>query len=343
MVAAVLEHGSNAAAAKALNLDRTTFIFRLREAEKRGLIKPVPAKSNPSRFRPVEMIEAQRRNELARIRANMNPVGNVIFRPDNLPFMLIVLGDEHLDNPGTDLDLWKYWISFLDRGKHITGVSMGDMLDNWKRVLSFLYGLSESTEADGYTLVEHYIEQIGEDMDAWVWGNHDSWNGAHYLFEIMIRKYGALQRLHSLRWVYRCPNGREISVKARHKWKGNSMYNEVHGLKRSAMMGEREHVLLGGHKHVSGDAKDKDPKTGFITHCYQVASFKVVDEYADQEDLSDKHMAPGVCLVVDPRLSDNDPDLITHFFDPAKGATYLAQLRREAKKALTHEKARLTD
>ena len=324
---AVLEHGSVSAAAKAMGIPRETLRARLRVAHEQGITQ-IRNTSNPSRWRPGEQIVAARKAEFERVKAAApNRIGNVIHLPDDEPFILLVFGDEHLDNPGTDLALWEHWISFLDRAKHITGFSMGDVLDSWVRPLAHLYSMSETPAPEGWILLEHYMEQIGTDMDCSVGGNHDTWAGANDVLGMIMDKYGVLHRSNSLRVTYKTPGGRELTINARHSWPGRSMWNEVHGIKRAARMGIRDTILLGGHTHVSGESTEKDPLTGKISFCYQVASFKSFDEYADERGFHDKQTSPALALVIDPRRADDDPELVKHFYDPEPAANYLAFLR----------------
>jgi hypothetical protein len=323
--AAILSEGSVSAAGRKLGISRQTVQHHVKASEGR------PANiSNPSRWRPGAEIVAARKAEFERVKAAApGRAGNVIHLPDDLPFMLIILGDEHLDNPGTDLTLWEYWISFLDRAKHRTGWSMGDVLDNWLKPLAHLYSTSETPAPEGWILLEHYMEQIGEDLDCSIGGNHDDWSGHSDVLAMIMEKYGVMHRSTSLRMAYRTPTGREITVNARHGWPGHSQWNEIHGIKKAARTGIRDNILLGGHKHITGDSREIDPMTARISHCFQVAAFKRVDDYADDLGLMDRHIAPGVALVIDPRRPDTDPEMVKHFYDPAPAADYLAMLRRK--------------
>ena len=325
---AVLKHGSVRAASEAMGLSRRTIAVRLDYGAAHGMTKP-RAQANPSRWRPGEEIVAARKAEFERVKASVRYDGNLIHRPDDGPFMLLVFGDEHLDNPGTDLALWEHWISFLNRSKHITGWSMGDVLDSWLKVLSHLYGQAETGAPEGWILLQHYMDQIGEDLDCSIGGNHDAWAGNNDVLAMIMDQHGVMHRNTSLRVRYRCPNGREITVHGRHSWSGRSQWSEVHALKKAARLGVRDTILLGGHTHVSGESVEKDPVTGKYTFVYQVASFKIYDDYADTLGLMDRHTSPAVALVIDPRRADNDPELVKHFFDPKSGADYLAFLRRK--------------
>lgn len=330
---AFIEAGSIKAGAEKLGMSRGTFQGRLRAAEVAGITRR-GTQSNPSRWRPGEEIVAARKAEFTRVKnSGANRVGNIIHCPDDGPYMIMALGDEHLDSPGTDLNLWERWIGFLDRGKRRTGFSLGDVLDNWVKPLAHLYGNSETPAPEGWILLEHYMDQIGDHMDCSVAGNHDAWSGASDVLGMIMEKHGVLHRTHSLRVAYRCPNGREITVNARHTWQGRSMWNAVHGLKRAARFGIRDNILLGGHTHISGEGKELDPLTGKLTHCFQVASFKTEDDYADALGFMEGHVSPAVALVIDPRRSDADPELVKHFYCPEAGSDYLAFLRRRAKAA----------
>lgn len=326
---AVLEHGSIAAGAKSLGLGRGAMQNRIDEAAKAGLIAP-RVEANPSRWRPGAEIVAARKAEFARVAASNARDGNIIHRPDDGPFMVVVLGDPHLDASGCDLNLWEQWIGQLDRAKHRTAISLGDNLDNWPRVLAHLYGASETAAPEGWILLEHYLSQIGEDMDASIGGNHDTFSGYSDVLGMLMAKYGVMHRSHALRFTYRCPGGREITVNARHSWPGRSMYSAVHGIKRAAKFGIRDNILVGGHTHISGEAIEKDPSTGRLQFCYQVASFKIADDYAEQLGFLDGHISPAVALIIDPRHPDTSPELVKHFFDPAIAADYLKFLRRKA-------------
>lgn len=326
---AYLSEGSVVGAARKLGIHRSTTQHLLDQAAAAGLTKP-RAEANPSRWRPGAEIVAARKAEFERLDRSVRYDGNLIHLPDDGPFMLIILGDEHLDNPGTDLTLWERWISYLDRTKRITGWSMGDVLDEWLRVLAHLYGQAQTAAPEGWILLEHYLDQIAGDLDCSIGGNHDQWGGNNDVLAMLMEKHGVMHRNNSLRVRYRCPSGREITIHGRHSWPGRSQWSEVHALKKAARLGVRDTVLLGGHTHVSGEGIEKDPVTGKYTFVFQVASFKKIDDYADTLGLLDRHTAPGIALVIDPRRADNDPELVKHFYDPEPAAAYLKFLRRKA-------------
>lgn len=327
-VRARLEAGSVKRGAEHLGLSRQAFQYRLDAAEKAGLIG-ARAEANVSRWRPGEEIVAARKAEFERVRAARPERSSVVHLADDLPFMLVALGDPHLDNPGTDLELWERWTSVLDANKARYGFGLGDWLDNWVKPLSFLYATAETTAPEGWILLEHYLDKIGEHLIGSVAGNHDDWSGHSDVLGMLMRSHGVCHRSKSLRMALRTPGGHEVSIHARHRWTGRSMWNEVHGIKRAARMGQRENILLGGDLHVSGDTIEKNPMNGELTFGYQVASFKLIDDYADDKGFLDRHISPAVALVIDPRKPTTSPERVKHFYEPEEAVAYLAFLRRK--------------
>lgn len=326
-VTAQLETGSLRAGAKSIGLSRAAFQSRIDAAVGAGLTRP-RAEAATSRWRPGDEIVAARKAEFERYRKPGDARNaTTIHLADDKPFCIVALGDPHLDSPGCDLNLWERWINILDHTKHVHGFGGGDWLDNWVKPLQFLYATAETTAPEGWILLEHYLEQIGPHLIASVSGNHDDWSGHSDVLGMLMRKHGVTHRAKALRVILKTPAGHEVSINSRHRWQGRSMWNEVHALKKAARMGMRDNILLGFDKHISGDTIEKDPMTGLLTFCYQVAAFKVVDDYADDNGFLDRHVSPAVALVINPGRSNSDPERVKHFYEPEAAVKYLNMLR----------------
>ena len=127
------------------------------------------------------------------------------------------------------------------------------------------------------------------------------------------------------------PNNKEIRVNARHVFKGNSMWNTAHGVAKAAQMGWKDHILTCGHTHVSGYQVLKDPASGIISHALQVASFKIIDGYAEKLGLDDRNIFNAPVTIIDPYYEDDDNRLITTIFNPYEGAKFLEYKRNQWK------------
>lgn len=309
-------------------MPRSTLQNILKDAAAHGEFKPVTVK-NPPRHRIGDEIIQARKAEFERVHGARPDRQTLIHLADDGPFLLACLGDPHLDNPGTDLRLWERWCAILDYRQHRHGIALGDWLDNWVRPLAFLYAQAEITAPEGWVMLEHYLDQIGEHLIASVAGNHDDWSGQSDVLGGLMRKHGVAHRSKSLRVVLRTPGQFETSVHMRHRWSGRSMWNEVHAMKKAARMGVRDNILLGGDKHISGDTIEKDPMSGMLTFCYQVGAFKLIDDYADDLGLLDRQTSPAVALVVQPQLPITSPERVKHFYEPEPAADYLKFLRRK--------------
>lgn len=329
-VAAWKAHGGNISAmAREMKLERSTIRRRIARCAEDGLIEAPEFKPNRTRWRPFEEVVKARKDEYRRFAdAGDGRTIRWVRLDDDEPFIIMPLGDPHLDSPGTDLDLWEHWCSFLDSENGVYGLPLGDWLDNWPRFLGFLYGTAETPAPEAWILFEGYLERYGHHFIASVSGNHDDWSGYTDLLGHMMAQKGVLHRQNSLRVGLRTPSGREITIGLRHRFMGNSQWNPAHAVMKAAQMGWRDTILVGGDKHISGDGLVRCPDTGKLTWAYQVAAFKVRDDYGDQLGLMDKHVSPAVAFVIDPRRKDTDPQLVTPFHDPEAALAYLEAIRR---------------
>lgn len=315
--------------ARRLGIARQSVQDRIKRANQNGYLKAFEAIRPERAVNPFAEIRSKRVKEFERQKAagtwrKIRPVN----LPHNEPYAILFLGDPHLDNAGTDLSLWEEWLSRLDAANGVYGFCLGDYLDNWVRPLAYLYGKGETTAPEGWELLRHYLGEYGKHFIGSVSGNHDDWSGYSDVLSEMMDKAGVLNhRHHAIRLGVKSKNGRMITIGARHRFPGHSQWNTVHGVMRAAKMGWRDNILIGGDKHISGDAKVKDPDSGFITHCYQVAAFKIYDDYAEEKGFLDQHISPGIAVVVDPSKADNDPSLIEPFYSPDSALTYLEALR----------------
>lgn len=329
-VDALLKGGSVSGAAKILGMTRQSVQNRLDAARDAGLAEP-RAQSNVSRWRPFEEIVTARKGEFSRVKgAGDGRKVHPIPLADDGPFCVVALGDPHLDSPGTDLNLWERWTAILDADQHVHGFPLGDWLDNWPRFLAFLYGRAETPAPEAWILLEGYLDRHAKDFIASVSGNHDDWSGYTDLLGHMMRERGVLHRHVSLRVALTTPSGRKVTIGARHRFSGNSQWNPAHAVMKAAQMGWRDTILIGGDKHISGDGLVRCPDTGRLTWCYQVAAFKILDEYGDELGLPDKHVSPAVAFVIEPIREDSDPQLVTPFHDPGAAVEYLRFLRAKA-------------
>jgi hypothetical protein len=72
----------------------------------------------------------------------------------------------------------------------------------------------------------------------------------------------------------------------------------------------------------------KDPATGILSHCIQVASYKIYDRFAREKGFRDQHISPSVVTVINPNAK-RETELINVFHDVEDGANFLTWLRNK--------------
>ena len=245
------------------------------------------------------------------------------------PIGIAHFGDPHVDDDGTDLSQIIHYMDALNKTDGMYCGNLGDIQNNWVGRLAFLYGQQSTSAKESWKLTEYFVNRVN-----WLYlvaGNHDVWSGDGDPLEFIMRDHKGLYERWGARMNLVFPNGKEIRVNARHTWKGNSMWNSAHGVAKAAQMGWKDHILTCGHPHVAGYQVVKDPASGIISHALQVASFKIMDNYADKLGLDDKNIFNCPVTIIDPRYDDDDNRLITTIFNPLVACEYLNYLRTSYK------------
>lgn len=241
------------------------------------------------------------------------------------PIGIAHFGDPHVDDDGTDLSQILMYMSVLNKTEGMFAGNLGDIQNNWIGRLSHLYGQQSTSAKESWRLTEYFVSKMN-----WLYlvaGNHDVWSGDGDPLEFIMRDHKGLYERWGARMNLRFPNGKNITLNARHTFKGNSQWNTAHGVAKAAQMGWADHILTCGHTHVSGYQVIKNPANGLISHALQVASFKIMDGYADKLGLDDKNIFNCPVTIIDPQYEDNDNRLITTIFNPIVAAGYLTYLR----------------
>tara|TARA_R100000781_G_scaffold55325_2_gene36045 strand:- start:211 stop:1260 length:1050 start_codon:yes stop_codon:yes gene_type:complete len=243
------------------------------------------------------------------------------------PIGIAHFGDPHVDDDGTDISQILHYMNIINNTEGMFAGNLGDIQNNWIGRLATLYGQQSTSAKESWRLTEYFVNKLN-----WLYlvaGNHDVWSGDGDPLEFIMRDHKGLYERWGARMRLVFPNGKEITINARHTFKGNSMWNTAHGVAKAVQMGWKDHILTCGHTHVSGYQVLKDPASGIISHALQVASFKIMDSYADKLGLDDKNIFNCPVTIIDPTKEDDDNRLITTIFNPEVAAEYLTYLRNK--------------
>ena len=241
------------------------------------------------------------------------------------PIGIAHFGDPHVDDDGTDLSQIIHYMDVLNATDGMYSGNLGDIQNNWIGRLASLYGQQSTSAVESWKLTEFFVNKVN-----WLYlvaGNHDVWSGDGDPLEFIMRDHKGVYERWGARLNLVFPNGKEIRINARHTFKGNSIWNTAHGVARAAQTGWSDHVLTCGHTHISGYQVIKNPASGLISHAIQVASFKIMDNYADKLGLDDKNIFNCPVTIIDPIYDDDDNRLITTIFNPLIACEYLNYLR----------------
>lgn len=161
-------------------------------------------------------------------------------------------GDEHFGNPGTDVE------RAFDEAETIAGTpnmyawKMGDLADNF--IIGYL--VAKNVEApikviEQWHLAKAYLDIQRQSIIAVLGGNHDAWTAlmSHIDQLKSIVPGGVLYDKDEIKADVFVGDAK-FPVWARHKWKGNSIYNDTHGQERAARFDDSSFTIYAGaHVH----------------------------------------------------------------------------------------------
>lgn len=315
------------ATARAEGKARTTIQKHLHTAEARGLLSEAELHNaetpNRDAYLTARATKAQRYQAKQRKGSWDKPV--MVQIPEG-PFRLKLFGDPHLDADGCDFDLFERHWQQMDPTERVYGVCIGDWFNNWLRVLSHLWR-GEGDPSDAWTLFEYLMEQNGAGLIGACSGNHDDWtHGPVDPVDLMMKRHGVVYRKGAVRLVLKAGET-PITIALRHKWKGHSQFAPSHGLKKAAMNGWHDHIMVGGHTHVDEDRQHIVPRSGFVAHLFQVSSFKRFDDFADVHGFMPHSHTPVRDLVIQPGKADSDPDKVKAFYSDEDAKRFFDSVR----------------
>jgi hypothetical protein len=242
------------------------------------------------------------------------------------PIGILHFGDPHVDDDGCDWPTLKAHVELVQRTPGLFAANVGDTRNNWVGRLAKLYGAQGTSAKHALILARWLVDELKGSWLYMVGGNHDAWSGEDDPMAWIAEQANALYEPSEARLGLNFMNGRQLVVNCRHDFAGSSQWNPTHGPMKAAQLGLRDDIMICGHKHTSGYSPLKDPETGKILHCIQVASYKRYDRYAREKGFRDQSLSPCAMTVIDPDAT-NPANLIQVFWDAERGAEYLTWLR----------------
>ncbi len=326
-------------AARILGLPRSTLDHRLSVARTMNLDAledpPFETPDLPDEDLPIEDI-LDRRRKIWKQKHKAEEARRLISIKINIdgPIALVVMGDLHIDNPGTNINLLSDHMDLIRDTEGMLCGCIGDMQDSWVGRLAVKWRDQGVTGREARKLVEWWAQSLGEKLLFVTDGNHDAWAlGTNDIgpLDWISSYYGTVHEANGIRLGLQLPSGEEIRVNARHDFSGRSQFSPAFGVAKAAHFGWRDHILVAGHIHQTGYVPLKDPKTGLVSHPVRVASYKTIDDYAQERGFPDSNISECVTFIIDPYEAD-ERHRITVDFNPFRAAKILKMMRQEWKR-----------
>lgn len=239
---------------------------------------------------PIEVLEkAKRAQKKSSVLAKKRQEQFVVF-PGNLPVGLALLADWHIGGQGVDYTALERDINSIYETEGMYGGYTGDGVDNWiwNRFMR-LQRDQAIQHCEEWALLEYFL--LRAKLVVAVAGNHDNWSrmmaGSDRIREC-LKHTRVLYDRHEVEFTLQLASA-SWKVKIRHKWKGNSVFNDTHGIEVGWQRGTSEFDIgVGGHTHRATLMRP------FVRHhekklAVLLGTYKTDDEYGRELGAAQSH------------------------------------------------------
>lgn len=242
--------------------------------------------------------------------------------PISGPYALMFVGDPHVDDNGCNWPLLKAHCKLAAETEGVYAINIGDSTNNWSGRLARLWAEQDTSASTAKAMASWLLNKSGMPWFMWLHGNHDMWDGpvGAAWFEAKKPHYVSMEDWQA-KFTLVSPNGHELRVWAAHNFKGNSIWNNMHGLERAAQMQDWAQLYVAGHHHDVGLRQGENPHRNFCYWLARARGYKFIDHYADLHGFGHHQHGASVLAVIDPAA--DKPNAVQCFLDPFEGAEFL--------------------
>lgn len=236
------------------------------------------------------------------------------FAFDHGPVCLVFISDQHIGSPGADYYAMRRDAEIINATPGMYCGQTGDLVDNMivgklSHIRAIGGGLSIPEE---WALAEYYIKMLAPKLLWHVGGNHDAWTTAVAGIDQLAHLNKVASKVGGHRIIYdpdelnvvvsiESNTGvQEFPIRIRHKWKGNSMFNVVHGQQQAARFDNEipYRIAVGAHTH-RGFASSLFPHNGKTLAAMQSHTYKVIDQYKRQNQFYGGNNGTAACIILE--------------------------------------------
>jgi hypothetical protein len=238
------------------------------------------------------------------------------------PYALMFFGDPHVDDNGCNWPLLQAHCDLARDTEALYAINIGDTTNNWAGRLARLWAEQDTSSSTARKLAKWLLSDSGVPWFLWLHGNHDLWDGpvGASWFEAKRPHFVAMEDWQA-KVTLASPNGYELRLWAAHNFKGNSIWNNMHGLERAAQMQDWAHLYVAGHHHDVGLRQGENPHRNFCYWLARARGYKFLDHYAELHGFGHHQHGASVLAVIDPEA--DQPNAVQCFLDPFEGAEFL--------------------
>jgi hypothetical protein len=218
---------------------------------------------------------------------------------------LAFLADQHVGGSGVDYPRLMAEARLIRETPGMYAATVGDVVDNFvaPKLLALRTG-TRLTIPDEAVLARMYLRVLAPKLVAAVAGNHEHWtrqlSGHDYFADVLASVSGrCLYDPHDLRVTVRVGDF-ERRLRLRHKWRGSSYLNALHGIMRASREDQDFDIGVAAHTHVSGLA-GTFTTGGQSRIALLCGSYKRVDHFAQQIGVARPNGSTAVCVMLDAR------------------------------------------
>jgi len=336
-LAAVQEYGNPAAAARALDLPRSTFDHRYNLAKVRG-IQPsspnslvnveLPTFAEPDDIPVTDILDVMERRFERRAAAHAERKWYTVRMKETSAICVNFVGDPHIDSPNANISLLRRDLGLMSQPGHY-GVNIGDTTDgDWPGRLMRLHAKSD-TSLDTARRLAAWLLNDTVNWLCWIMGNHDLWGAdadllrARNAHKIPMHDWSA-------NWQIVFPNGKRCRIISAHSLPGRSIWNMLHSNARQAFQADASDsdglIVASGHEHNWAIHQEENEHREFVYWLIRSRGYKFLDEYAERLGHPGQQHGSTISAIIDPG-ADSNVRFVQCFADVAEAADYLAWKR----------------
>lgn len=257
------------------------------------------------------------------------------------PIGITHMGDPHVDNPGCNWTKLEADTKLIRSCEGMFAGTVGDFTDNWVGRLMKLYRHSTINQKEAHKLIEWYFATLGKNWLYLVMGNHDHWNSEGGDILEKIRRLADVEaplEPHDAQLKLSFPNGNIATIRARHRFKGNSEINFLHQQVKAAKAGDRYDIMIEGDRHRSAylrqgfkgkkDGWGHQEGQGIMCTFIQLGAYKDFDDFAEEVGFEDNNISASMVTIINPYAKDPTGKVIP-FDDVELGADVLTFMRKK--------------